>query len=135
MTYLNKIDIIPNNLIISKDSLWQFINKVTSVLVVDINDNSILFANPNSIKELRIIEQDNELQLADVIGRKFKLIITYGEKNQFVLRTWDNREALIEITSSIVSWRGSPAYFLTLSSFVSMCNNCIKIKESLFNSP
>ena len=129
--FSNKIDILPKGLAISKDSLWQLINKISSVLIVDINDQTILFANPNSLKELRIIEHDPELQLTSFLGKKFKHPITYGEKIQIVLRTIDNFEALIEIRSSIVSWRGSPAYLLLINSFISLCDNCTTIKENL----
>lgn len=127
--FSNKIDIIPASLSISKDSLWQLINKVTSVLIVDINDLIILFANPNSMKELKIIEQNNSLQISDVIGKPFKYPITFGEKNQFILRTLDNFDALIEVKCSIVTWRNSPAYLLTINSFISKCENCKTLKE------
>ena len=127
--FSNKIDILPSGLAISKDSLWQLINKISSVLIVDINNLTILFANPNSLKELRIIEQDPDLQLTTILGKKFRHPITYGEKNQLVLRTKDGFDALVEIRSSIVSWRGSPAYLLLINSFISLCENCSSVKD------
>ena len=127
--FSNKIDILPPGLAISKDSLWQLINKISSVLVVDINDQTILFANPNSLKELRIIEQDSELQIASLLGKKFKYPITYGEALKLVLRTLDNYDALIEIRSSIVSWRGSPAYLLLINSYISFCDDCTRLRS------
>ena len=127
--FTNKIDIIPPALAISKDSLWQLINKVSSVLIVDINDSTIVFANPNSLREIRIIEQDNELQLTNILGKRFKYPITYGEINRLELRTLDNLDALIEIKSSIVNWRGSPAYLLLINSFISQCEDCKSLKQ------
>ncbi len=132
--FSNKIDILPQGLAISKDSLWQLINKISSVLIVDINDQTILFANPNSLKELQIIEQDPELQVASILGKPFKYQITYGEKMQLVLRTKDNFDALIEIRSSIVSWRGSPAYLLLINSFVSFCDDCNRLRSKYGSS-
>ena len=128
--FKNRIDILPQGLAISKDSLWQLLNKISSVLIVDINDFTILFANPNSLKELRIIEQDNELLISELLGRKFRYPVIYGEKNQLVLRTLDNNDALIEIRLSIVSWRGSPAYLLLMNSFISFCEDCHVIKNN-----
>ena len=128
--FKNRIDILPQGLAISKDSLWQLLNKISSVLIVDINDFAILFANPNSLKELRIIEQDNELLIPEILGKKFRYSVIYGEKNQLVLRTLDNTDALIEIRLSIVSWRGSPAYLLLMNSFISFCEDCTVIKQT-----
>ena len=127
--FTNKIDIIPPALAISKDSLWQLINKVSSVLIVDINDSTIVFANPNSLCEIRIIEQDDELQLTNKLGKRFKNPITNGEINRLVLRTLDNLDELIEIRSSIVNWRGSPAYLLLINSFISQCEDCKTLKQ------
>lgn len=126
--FKNKIDVIPTSLSISKDNLWQLINKISSVLILDINDLTILFVNPNSLKELKIIEQDDTLEISSVLGKKFKFPITYGEKNQIVLRTIDNKEALIEIRSAIVTWKGSPAYLILMNSFITVCKDCELIK-------
>ncbi len=132
--FSNRIDILPKELSISKDLLWQLINKVSSVLIVDINDLIILFANPNSLKELKIIEQDADLQIASILGKRFRYPITFGEKTQIVLRTLENTDALIEIRSSIISWQGSPAYLLLVNSFISFCEDCELIKQTRFNS-
>lgn len=129
LIFNNRIDILPKDLAVSKDLLWQLINKVSSVLIVDINDSTILFANPNSLKELRIIEQDDELQIHSLLGKKFRYPITYGEKMQIVLRTLTNQDTLIEINSSIVSWQGSPVYLLLINSFTSFCEDCTLIKQ------
>ena len=129
LIFNNRIDILPKDLAVSKDLLWQLINKVSSVLIVDINNSTILFANPNSLKELRVIEQDDELQIHSVLGKKFRYPITYGEKTQFVLRTLDNRDILIEINSSIVSWQGSPVYLLLINSYMSFCEDCNVIRQ------
>lgn len=129
--FSNRIDILPPGLAISKDSLWQLINKISSVLILDINDNTILFANPNSIKELRVIEQDDKLLIPQILGKKFKFQITYGDKNQFVLRSLDGNEILLEIRSSIVSWKGLPAQLILMNSFESFCDNCIPLRKAL----
>lgn len=114
---LNKVDIIPPNLAISKDTLWQIINNAASVLIVAINDQSILFANPNSIKELRVIENNMDLGISDVLGLQFKFPITFGEKFKIVLKAKDGLEILLEIDNFIITWDDSPAYMLIIKSY------------------
>lgn len=116
IVFSNKIDILPNELSVSKENLWQVLNNLTSILIVDIIDQKILFANPNSIRELRIIEKDDKLIIPNVIGRKLSLPLSYGEKNQFNFIIDNDKQVLIEIKTSFVTWTDSPAYLLTLSS-------------------
>ena len=118
MLQSNKIDILPNALEISKESIWQVLNNIASILIVDINDQKILFANPNSIKELRVIEDDSRLVLSEAIDRKLKLPLTYGEKNSFEFTLKENIKITIEFKMSIVSWDKNPAYLLILSSSI-----------------
>ena len=115
---LNKVKIIPPSLTISKEILWQIINNATSVLIVDINNQSILFANPNSIKELRIIENNDKLGISDVCGLKFKFPITFGEKFKIVLKTKHDPDILMEIDNFIITWDENPAYLLIIKSYI-----------------
>lgn len=115
---LNKIEIIPPNLSISKENLWQIINNASSVLIVDINNQQILFANPISLKELRIIEKNKYLNVSDVIGLKFRFPITYGEKFKILLKTEDDFDVSLEIDNFIVTWDESPAFMLIMKSCI-----------------
>ena len=114
----NKVNILPTSLLISKDDLWQIINNATSVLIVDINDQTILFANPNSIKELRIIENNEELVISEIVGKKFKFPIIYGEKFRIDIQTKQGLDVSIEMDNFVITWNDSPAYFLIIKSCI-----------------
>ncbi len=116
--FLNKVKILPSNLSISKENLWQILNNASSVLILDINNQQILFANPNSLKELRIIEKNNNLTLSDVLGLKFRFPITYGEKFKITLKTEDEFDVSLEIDNFIITWDDSPAFMLIMKSCI-----------------
>ena len=113
-----KIDILPTNLSISTDQLWQIINKSTSVLIIDVNNLSILFANPNSLKELKILENNPNLTISSILGTKFKIPINYGENFTLNLQSQEGIDTTIEMDNSLVIWDNSPAYMVILKSCV-----------------
>lgn len=114
----NKIDILPSNLTVSTENLWQIINKTISVLIVDINKSTILFANPNSLKELKVIQDNYDLTISTALGKPFNVPITYGEKNELVLKQQNGSIVTIEIDHSLTIWDDKPAYMIIMKSII-----------------
>ena len=111
VSYARKVNVIPEELNVSKDNIWLLLNKITSILIVEIDQISkkILFSNANAN---RLFNSPNLVGKAFTYGR-----IAYGEPTFFKYK-----ELLYEMRTSVVTWNNKPAYFIVIerNSFINI---------------
>ena len=99
--YSKKVYVIPEELNISKDSIWILLNKIASLLIVELDSKKILFSNAIANRLF-----DSE----DLVGEEFTYgRISYGEPTVFKYK-----EILYEMRTSIVTWNNKPAYLICI---------------------
>lgn len=99
--FSRKVNLIPEKLSISKDSIWLLINKISALLIIEIEkSHKILYCNPNANR----IFSENSL-----IGNKFSYPIEIGDKN-FILVN----KVQYTMKTSICSWENQPTYLVLI---------------------